>query len=188
MTLGELLAEIVRGLDAASIPHMVAGSIASTHHGEPRTTQDIDLVIDPSETALASFVGGLDPDRFYVGDASGALNRRDQFNVIDVHTGWKVDLIIRKERPFSRSEFDRRQQVVIAGVRTAVATVEDTILAKLEWGRAGGSDRQRRDVVGMLAVQGDRVDRGYLDRWAGVLGVADELKAVLESAEGEMPG
>lgn len=57
MTLGELLAEVVRGLDAASIPNLVAGSIASTYHGEPRTTQDIDLVIDPSEPALASFVG-----------------------------------------------------------------------------------------------------------------------------------
>ena len=185
MTLGELLAEIVRRLDAASIPHMVAGSIASTHHGEPRTTQDIDFVIDPSGSALGSFVGGLDPDRFYVGDAAGAFERRDQFNVIDVQSGWKVDLIIRKERPFSRSEFDRRQPVVIAGVRTAVATVEDTILAKLEWGRAGGSDRQLRDVVGMLAVQRERVDLSYLDRWATDLGVTEDLRAALETAEGE---
>ncbi|MGH9036011.1 MAG: hypothetical protein ACRD0O_09620 [Acidimicrobiia bacterium] len=188
MTLGDLLAEIVRRLDAASIPHMVTGSIASTLHGEPRTTQDIDLVIDPSGVALASFVGGLNPDRFYVGDASGALDRRDQFNVIDVQTGWKVDLMMLKERPFSRSEFDRRQPVVIAGVRTAVATVEDTILAKLEWGRASGSDRQRRDVVGMLAVQGDRVDREYLDLWAPVLGLVDDLKAALDTAAGEMHG
>jgi hypothetical protein len=105
--------------------------------------------------------------------------------VIDVQTGWKVDLIIRKERPFSRSEFDRRQPVVIAGVRTAVATVEDTILAKLEWGRAGGSDRQLRDVVGMLAVQGERVDLLYLDHWATDLGVTEDLRAALETAEHE---
>ncbi|HLF40199.1 MAG TPA: hypothetical protein VI854_01865 [Acidimicrobiia bacterium] len=185
MTLGELLAEIVRGLDAAGIPHMVAGSIASTHHGEPRSTQDVDLVIDPTESSLDTFVTGLDRDRFYVGDASGAFERRDQFNVIDVTTGWKVDLIICRDRPFSRVEFDRRTPVVIAGVRTAVATVEDTILTKLEWARAGGSERQRRDVVAMLTVQRGRIDTGYLRQWAAALAVRDELDAVMAEAAGE---
>lgn len=87
---------------------MVAGSLASTHHGEPRTTQDIDLVIDPTEGSLSAFLAGLDQNRFYIGDAQGALARRDQFNIIDVASGWKVDLIIRKDRPFSHSEFARR--------------------------------------------------------------------------------
>jgi hypothetical protein len=188
VTLAELLAEIVRGLDAAGIPHMVAGSIASTHHGEPRSTQDIDLVIDPTEASLEAFVAGLDRERFFVGDASGALERRDQFNVIDVSTGWKADLIIRKDRPFSRTEFDRRTPMVIAGVRTAVATVEDTILSKLEWARAGGSERQRRDVVTMLGVQGDRIDSGYLRRWAADLGLSAELEAAVKQAAGEAGG
>ena len=179
MTLAEVLAEIVRALDAAEVPHMVAGSLASTHHGEPRSTQDIDLVIDPSEAALANFVSALDRDRFYVGDAQGALERRDQFNVIDLTTGWKVHLIICKDRPFSRSEFARRQPVVIAGVATAVATAEDTILAKLEWARAGGSDRQRRDVASMLTVQRDALDTDYLYRWADELGISDDLNAAL---------
>lgn len=182
MTLSDLLAEIVRALDAAGIPHMVAGSLASTHHGEPRSTQDIDLVIDPEEPALAMFIAGLDRGRLYVGDAEGALARRDQFNVIDVTTGWKVDLIIRKDRPFSRTEFERRRPLVIGGVPTAVASVEDTILAKLEWARAGDSDRQRRDVVGMLAVQGATVDLRYLHKWAAILDLSDDLEAALETA------
>jgi hypothetical protein len=177
VTLAELLAEIVRALDAAEVPHMVAGSLASTHHGEPRSTQDIDLVIDPSEATLAAFVAGLDSERFYVGDALGALERRDQFNVIDLTTGWKVDLVIRKDRAFSRSELDRRQPVVIAGVSTSVATAEDTILAKLEWAKEGGSERQRRDVVAMLTVQRDTLDTDYLYRWADELGVSEDLKA-----------
>lgn len=188
MTLAELLAEIVRALDAAGIPHMVAGSLASTHHGEPRTTQDIDLVIDPSEANLSAFVASLDRNRFYVGDAHGALERRDQFNVIDVATGWKVDLIIRKDRPFSHSEFARRQPVVIAGVDTAVASVEDTVLAKLEWAKAGGSDRQRRDVVTMLAVQRDTIDTTYLRHWAEVLDVTEDLHAAIEVAAIEGQG
>jgi hypothetical protein len=185
LTLAELLTEIVRLLDAAQIPHMVTGSLASTHHGEPRTTRDIDIVIDPAEANLANFVTMLDRDRFYVGDATDALDRRDQFNVIDVATGWKVDLIIRKERPFSRSEFARRQAVVIAGVPTAVASVEDTILAKLEWAKAGGSDRQRRDVIAMLTVQGETIDTAYLHHWAQILGVTDDLRAAVEAAEAE---
>ena len=184
MTLTDLLAEIVSALDAAGIPHMVAGSLASTHHGEPRSTQDIDLVIDPSATGLALFVARLDPDRFYVGDACGALDRRDQFNVIETTTGWKVDLIIRRDRPFSITEFERRQPVIIAGVATAVASVEDTVLAKLEWAKAGDSDRQRRDVVTMLAVQGKTIDTEYLWHWAQVLELSDELQAALEAAAG----
>jgi len=179
LTLAELLAEIVRTLDAAEIPHMIAGSLASTHHGEPRSTQDIDLVIDPSAAALAEFVAALDSERFYVGDALGALDRRDQFNVIDLTTGWKVDLVIRKDRAFSRSEFNRRQPVVIAGVATSVATAEDTILAKLEWAKQGGSDRQRRDVVAMLAVQGATLDGAYLNHWAEELDVSEDLEAAL---------
>lgn len=75
MTLADLLAEIVGALDAAGIPHMVAGSLASTHHGEPRSTQDIDLVIDPSPGDLARFAASLDRDRFYVGDARGSPSR-----------------------------------------------------------------------------------------------------------------
>jgi hypothetical protein len=183
LTLSDVLAEIVRALDMAGVPHMVAGSLASTHHGEPRSTQDIDLVIDPSDEALATFVAGLDRGRFYVGDAQGALERRDQFNVIDLATGWKVDLVIRKDRAFSRSEFARRQPVVIAGVATAVATAEDTILAKLEWARAGGSDRQRRDVVAILTVQGDKLDTDYLHQWAEELGITEDLNTALGETE-----
>jgi hypothetical protein len=188
LTLAELLAEIVRALDAAGIPHMVAGSLASTHHGEPRTTQDIDLVIDPSEANLTTFTASLDRNRFYIGDAHGALDRRDQFNVIDVATGWKVDLIIRKDRPFSHSEFARRQPVVLAGVPTAVASVEDTILAKLEWAKTGGSDRQRRDVITMLAVQRDTIDTTYLDNWAEILDLTEDLHAAIQAAAIEDQG
>jgi hypothetical protein len=98
VTLADLLAQIVGALDAAGIPHMIAGSLASTLHGEPRSTQDIDLVIDPTRDQLAVLVDGLDRHRFYVGHAFGAFERRDQFNVIDVTTGWKVDLILRQDR------------------------------------------------------------------------------------------
>ena len=156
---------------------MLAGSMASSFHGEPRSTQDIDLVIDPDEQALLRFAEGLDRERFYVGDPRAALVSQSQFNIIDTRTGWKGDLIIRKNRPFSREEFARREQVEILGVTTHIASPEDTILAKLEWAQAGGSDRQLRDVVAILAVTSRALDDDYLDRWAGELGVADDLAA-----------
>jgi hypothetical protein len=162
---------------------MVAGSVASTFHGEPRATQDIDFVIDPNADALRTFVSGLDSERYYVGDADNALANRDQFNIIDTVTGWKVDLIIRKDRPFSRSEFDRRIRSRIAGVPVAVATVEDTILAKLEWSKRGGSERQLRDVVGMIAVAGTGLDLAYLTHWADELGLRSQFEAAQVLAE-----
>lgn len=179
MTVGigalDMLESIIGSLDAAGIPHMVTGSAASTFHGEPRSTQDIDIVIDPTGSRLSAFTASLDHKRFYVGDAHTALTHRDMFNVVEIGTGWKVDLIIIKDRPFSRAEFDRRISVEVLGVRVHLATAEDIVLAKLEWARMGGSERQLRDVAGVLAVSGAILDRSYLDAWAEELGLSAEL-------------
>jgi hypothetical protein len=180
------LARIVAALDAAGIPHMVAGSLASTFHGEPRTTQDIDIVIDPTRETLDRLVRSLDPAAFYVSAkaAEEALRRRGLFNVIDLASGWKVDLIVRQDRPFSHSEFGRRAAGRILGVDLFVATAEDTILAKLEWARLGESERQLRDVVGVIEVCGDALDRAYIARWTRELGV----EALWERAEAAARG
>jgi hypothetical protein len=174
---GLLLRRIVSALDAADVPHMLVGSFASTWHGAPRTTQDIDLVIDPTAEALDVFVASLGDDDLYVSpSARGALTARDQFNVIDPSSGWKVDLVIRKDRPFSREELSRRVPARILEVETFIASAEDTILSKLEWSvAAGGSDRQISDAARVLAVGGDRLDVDYLDNWAAELGVSDQL-------------
>jgi hypothetical protein len=165
------LATIVSQLDRFGIPHMLAGSFASTYHGDPRTTNDIDLVIDPSRAALESFLRGLDPERFYVSAeaARTAFERRGQFNVVLLDSGWKADLILRKERPFSRAEFERRQPAEIAEVALFVATAEDTIVSKLEWARAGESERLLRDVVGILEVSGECLDRVHNAHWVAEL-------------------
>ena len=171
----EFLAEVVSALDEAGIAYMIAGSVASTHHGEPRMTRDIDLVIDPDERSVEVFVERLDPARFYIGDFTTALADRDMFNIIDTTGGWKVDLMVRKARPFSSMELSRRERADVGGINVYVATAEDTILTKLEWHQMGGSDRQMADVVSMLEAQGETLDEGYLDNWAHELGVVDEL-------------
>ena len=164
---------------------MVTGSMASALHGQPRATRDIDLVIDPSVHTIEILAAAFPSERFYVGNAVIALQQRDMFNIIDVTSGWKADLIIRKERPFSREEFSRRVPAVIAGVRTWVTTAEDAILSKLEWQARSGSDTQRRDVVEMIATNLDTLDRSYLDRWARELNVDALLAELWNEAHAE---
>jgi len=106
--------------------------------------------------------------------AREALRARRQFNVIDAASAFKVDLIVRKNRPFSFEEFARRQPAELAGIPVALATAEDTILSKLEWAKqGGGSERQLGDVAGIIDVKGSELDREYIHRWAAALGVLD---------------
>jgi hypothetical protein len=176
-----LVDRLVELLDAAGVPFMIAGSFASTAHGQPRTTQDLDVVIDPpSHAAFDTLLGSFAPEQYYVdADAArDALRRRSMFNVVDLASGWKVDLILRKNRPFSRQEFSRRMELTLLGIQVFVATPEDTIVAKLEWSKlAGGSQRQRRDVAGIVATIGDALDRDHIERWVRDMELAEEWQA-----------
>ena len=97
------------------------------------------------------------------------------FNVVDQASGWKIDFIIRKNREFSRTEFSRRMEIPLLGVRVFIASPEDTVVAKLEWSRSGGgSERQRRDVAGILATTGADLDRVYVEHWVRELELQDE--------------
>jgi len=180
------LRQIVLELERAGIEHMLTGSFASTFHGDPRTTNDIDLVIDCDRAALDRFVGQLDPSRFYVSTeaAAEAWQRCGMFNVVLLDSGWKVDLILRKDRPFSREEFRRRQSAEIAGTRVWLSSAEDTILAKLEWARAGESERQLRDVVGILESRAGELDLDYLEHWVRELELAPLWERARAAARG----
>ena len=175
------LRAIVALLEDAAIPYMVVGSFASMVHGEPRTTHDIDVVIDPTPESLEQFLAALDPEAFYVDldVARDALRRRSMFNVIDMVSAWKVDLIVRKDRPFSIEELDRRTPLRIVDIDVPTATAEDTIIAKLEWAQQGRSERQIADAAGILRVRGEALDRAYLERWIDELGLRDEWERAL---------
>ena len=171
----DVLADVVDILERAGVPHMLTGSLASSLHGEPRTTLDIDLVVDPSRAQLDSVVKDLEARGYYVDldAAREAVVERSQFNAIDPRSGWKIDLIIRKETPFARSEFGRRQRRDLGGVEGDVATAEDVVLAKLAWAKIGQSERQLRDVAGILRMTGHDLDREYLEHWVDALDVRD---------------
>ncbi len=186
MSQTDFLRRLVERLDAAGIPYMLTGSLGSSFHGEPRSTHDLDVVIDPTPEQLESLLAGLEDDRYYVvpETAREALRERSTFNIIDLATGWKADLIVRRERPFSREEFARRRPVSLLGVESFVLSPEDAVLSKLEWARAGASERQLRDVLGILRAQGATLDQEYLRRWARELGVLEELEKLLSQAAG----
>jgi hypothetical protein len=172
----EAVVGLVRLLERLGIPHMVTGSVASSYHGRPRLTHDADVVVDPTAGQLEALVSSLLAEGHYVDAARArdAVRRRLQFNVVDARSAFKVDLIVRKERPFSREELDRRRSVdLLPGVRVSLASAEDTILSKLEWAKkAGRSEKQIDDAAGVLAVN-PGIDRAYIERWAAELGVTD---------------
>lgn len=152
---------------------MVVGSVASSEHGTPRSTQDIDLVIDPTTAARRPLIETLVKEAFYVSREAveEAFRYRSQFNVIDSTGRWKADLILRKDGPFDRAEFQRRAAVTIWGIEVFIATAEDTILAKLAWAKHGSSERQLTDVRHIVDVQADSLDRDYIEGWLDNLGV-----------------
>lgn len=178
MSLEELLRRIIDLLEAERIPYMVTGSLASSYHGEYRATRDIDIVIDPTEAALRRLIAGLHALATYVDDAAAqtALQDRGLFNAIV--DDLKVDFIIRKDRPFSISEFGRRIRARLAGREADLVAVEDLVLAKLAWARELDSERQLRDVAGMISVAGTALDTAYIERWAGTLGVTEAWRAL----------
>jgi len=172
----EALLEAIRALEGQGIPHMVTGSVASSYHGRPRSTHDADIVIDPSRSQLDALVRILLDRGFYVDAerARDALARRLQFNAVETRSAFKIDLIFRKDRPFSHEELGRRQAAELSpGVLVPLASPEDTILSKLEWARkAGRSEKQMEDAAGVAAIN-PGLDRRYLDKWARELGVLD---------------
>jgi hypothetical protein len=179
--------QVTAALERCGIPYMLAGSVASSFHGEPRATRDVDIVIDCNAESLHAFVADVQSAGWYASGeaATTALRTRSTFNVVDTDSGWKADLIIRKSRPFSEEEFRRRQVVDLLGENAPavpVATPEDTILAKLEWHRESGSTQQLRDAAGVAAVAGTSLDRDYLRRWADELGISDLLATAVPDA------
>ena len=168
----EQVADLIRGIRVAMLT-TVDGD--GELHGRPMATQDVDFVMDVTAAQLRDLVERFHARGLYVSETSAdeALRTRGQFNVIDARLGWKVDLILRKERAFSRSEFERRMRVELGGLPVWMATAEDTIVAKLEWARTGGSERQLRDVAGILEVSGGRLDRAYVERWVVELGLGE---------------
>ena len=180
MNLVSFLTTIVHALNEAEIPFMLTGSLAAAFYGTPRATQDIDLVIETQPGNLERLIHNLEVAGLYVdrGGAIEALDTAGQFNAIDPMSGWKADLIVRKTREFSRTEFERRRGEELFGLEVELTTLEDLIIAKLEWSQLGDSELQRRDIRNLLELVGDSVDETYMIRWIRALGLQEAWERV----------
>lgn len=183
------LTPIVHTLERLGIPYHIGGSLASSAYGNPRSTVDVDLVANLRAEQIVAFVEQLQGG-YYVEQASvrEAVRMRRSFNLIHLETMIKVDVFVPEDRPFDQQEMSRaRPQALSVGgeERTfLVKSPEDLVLRKLDWYRAGGgvSERQWSDVVGVLKVQAERLDRSYLTRWAAELEITDLLERALAAA------
>jgi len=185
----EVALRVAQTLDELGVAYLIGGSLASALYGEPRATMDADIIADLQLRHVEPLVRALSSE-FYV-DADSirdAINNQRSFNLIHYATTFKVDVFVRKHRAFDDAQFARRtKQVLLREPDRAaqVASPEDSILAKLEWYRMGGevSDRQGRDILGMVKTQRETLDRAYMERMAQQLNVADLLARAWQDAE-----
>ena len=176
----EFFESVLTFLETSKIPYMVTGSVGSILFGEPRLTNDMDVVVELSADSVDRLSREFPPQEFYlppVETMRAEIESRRQFNLIHVGSGSKVDFIVRKEREFSRTEFARRMRVQFSeSLQACSATPEDIILSKLQYYQAGKSEKHLDDIRGMLRISGNDLDMPYLKGWAGKLGLVEMLE------------
>jgi hypothetical protein len=180
--------KVTETLEELAIPYLIGGSLASTLYGMVRTTQDADIVADMRLEHIQPFANSLQ-NEFFIDEEmiSKSIRRYSSFNIIHRATMFKVDVFIPRPRPFHQSQLARAQRYIFSTdpeVSARFSSAEDTILSKLEWYRLGGevSERQWRDVLGVLKTGAEALDRDYLRKWAKELKVSDLLEKVLEDS------
>lgn len=177
----ELLALVAGILERLEIPYLVTGSIATVLYGEPRFTNDLDVVVQLDRENALRLVAAFPEGEFYVSTESclRALERGTQFNVIHPRSGLKVDFMVASMNAFDERRFERGRRIPTRPESSAVfASPEDVILMKLVYYRDGGSDKHLRDIAGVLRITSE-VDRSYVAGWAERLGVSDVWGSLL---------
>ena len=179
---------LVSILDDLGVPYVLGGSLASSLIGEPRATADVDLAVQINEEHITPLVRAVEGE-FYVSEeaARDAVRRRASFNLIHLETVQKIDIFVLGDGLLDRRQLEGRVRITVSHdprQELWVGAAEDQILRKLSWYSAGGevSDRQWRDIIGIISVQGGRLDLEMLRSTAIELGLADLLKRALEEA------
>ncbi len=184
----EVTLKVTGVLEKLGIPYLIGGSLASTLYGMVRTTQDSDIITEMRPEHIQSFVTSLQ-NEFFIDEEmiADSIQHNSSFNIIHRDSMFKVDVFIPRPRPFQKSQLARAQRQSFdldIEVSAIFASAEDTILSKLEWYRMGGeiSERQWRDILGVLKTRAGELDLDYLRKWAKELKVTDLLERALKES------
>ncbi len=185
----DVVLKVIAVLDELEIPYLIGGSFASSLYGLSRSTNDADLLVAIKLEHTQTLARKLEPE-FYVDESAikRAVQAGRHFNVIHIERAFKVDMFVAKADGFAEKQLERRQLRTVSNGpdhEAYFASPEDTVLAKLDWYRRGNevSDLQWRDILNVMKIQGDRLDREYMQHWAQELGVADLLEQALVEAK-----
>ncbi len=180
MTERELLVDCLRRLNRSELAYLLTGSMASNFWGIPRTTHDLNFVIQLPPSAVPKIMAAFSGD-FFLDELAvrAAYQPPHQFNAIDRRSTLKVDFWLLRPAPFEREMFARRKPITLFGQPAWIGTAEDVLLHKLYWNQITPSERQLGDAAGIVSVQGGALDKNYLRRWANELAVASELEKLL---------
>jgi len=186
----QILQVVVSALGKLGVPFMIVGSFASSSHGFPRFTQDLDLVAQLNRNQVDGFIAAFSRD-FYLDREliEQAVTNQTSFNIIHLQSSFKVDIFLLPRGGYFEEEFSRRVLKQIdprTDFAAYVQSAEDALLSKLDWYRRGGevSENQWRDVIGILKIQAGRLDLDYLQKWAEELGISDLVLRARQEAGG----
>jgi len=189
MDQSELLERIVSILERLELRYFVTGSMATIFFGEPRFTNDIDIVVDLPASRMQEFCAAFPSPDFYLSEETihRAVSRRGQFNIIHPASGLKVDVMVPADSPFNRSRFSRAKKVRPSPDFDATfSSAEDVILKKMEAYREGGSEKHLRDIAGVLRISGASLDRDYIEEWSDRMGTSEIWQEVRKRSAGEV--
>lgn len=171
--------KVISILERLNIAYYIGGSVASSLLGESRYTEDLDLIIELDKIKAQPLLEAFLNASFYISAIAvedAISGRCSSFNVLDNETLEKADLFILQDTPFGKSKMARRiQQQLPDSSFIWISSPEDIVLQKLVWGRGGQSEKQWRDVLGVLKLQGNSLDFEYLWRWGAELDLAEPL-------------
>lgn len=183
MELFELLKKIVEVFEDLRISYLVTGSVASMAYGEPRLTNDIDIVAGIEDRHISALLAAFPSNEFYLSEGmiKEAIQRHGQFNIIHPASGLKVDVIIRENTSFDSSRFSRVKRLQPAeSYQANFAAPEDVIIKKMEYYNEGGSEKHLRDITGILKISGESMDWNYISDWAQRLDLSHIWEAIKE--------
>lgn len=188
MEQSELLVHLCQHLEQVGVRYLITGSQATIAYGEPRFTVDIDVVVELKASQLDSFCDGFPSEEFYLSRqaALDAIVHCGMFNVIHPASGLKIDVVISKGTEFDKLRMSRGRRIPISDSCEAVfVSPEDIILKKLQWHRMGGGERHLRDIAGVVRIQGNSLDFGYIVQQAQKLQVVDLWLKIQAAEPGE---